>query len=246
MWRKKKKNILTGENYKTDNNYFDGLKEFIFKKNLDTTNRLIKSSMIEKYRNCILFFDGSTNEEINTNKKHFEFIKEIYIDKFNFYTTLRKELEIAELTGVWSNNIFTEGYATNYEDMGVNILHSYIKQNPLQPDQTQQTEPEPNTIDIGEKTQNKFSNIDIDENLLKFLSENFTSTDKRFNDLTKYNQIYRFLNEGRDYNIEHRAYKLIIKELFGFDYLNREIKGQTQKHQTQLENLAHTYDNFKK
>lgn len=98
-------------------------------------------------------------------------------------------------------------------------------------------------------TQNKISTLQqnqIDINLLKYLSENFTSTDKRFNDLTKYNQIYRFLNEGRDYNIEHRAYKNLIKELFNFDYGNREIKGQTQKHLTQLENLETNYSNSKK
>lgn len=95
------------------------------------------------------------------------------------------------------------------------------------------------------KATNKNINLKsgIDENLLKYLSENFTSTDKRFNDLTKYNQIYRFLNEGRDYNIEHRAYKKLIKELFSFDYGNSEIKGQTQKHITQLENLALNYNN---
>lgn len=86
----------------------------------------------------------------------------------------------------------------------------------------------------------------IDINLLKYLSENFSSTDKRFNELTKYNQIYRFLNEGRDYNIEHRAYKNLIKELFHFDYLNREIKGETPKHLTQLENLSLIYYNSKK
>ena len=98
--------------------------------------------------------------------------------------------------------------------------------------------------EIGEQPINNINGID--NNLLKYLSENFTSTDKRFNDLTKYNQIYRFLNEGRDYNIEHRAYKILINKLFGFEYLNREIKGQTQKHLTQLENLALNYNNSKK
>lgn len=88
---------------------------------------------------------------------------------------------------------------------------------------------------------------DIDTDLLKYLSENFTSTDKRFSDLTRYNQIYRFLNEGRDYNLEHRAYKKLIKDLFGFDYLNREIsKVQTPKHLTQLETLALNYHNSQK
>lgn len=100
-----------------------------------------------------------------------------------------------------------------------------------------------------ETTQNIISapeqnQINID--LLKYLSENFTSTDERFNDLTKYNHIYRFLNEGRDYNIEHRAYKNLIKELFSFNYGNRQIKGHTQKHITQLENLENIYSNSKK
>ncbi len=104
-------------------------------------------------------------------------------------------------------------------------------------------------VDTDETTQNKNSALEqnqIDIGLLKYLSENFTSSYKRFNDLTKYNQIYRFLNEGRDYNIEHRAYKNLIKELFNFDYLNREISMGTQKHLTQLENLALNYNNSKK
>lgn len=85
-----------------------------------------------------------------------------------------------------------------------------------------------------------------DTDLLKYLSENFTSTDKRFNDLTKYNQIYRFFNERKDYNIEHRAFKKQVKELFDFDYHDRQIKGETQKHQTQLKNLAVKYKDSRK
>ncbi|TDX82764.1 hypothetical protein [Epilithonimonas xixisoli] len=104
-------------------------------------------------------------------------------------------------------------------------------------------------VDTGEITQNKNSALkqnQIDIDLLKYLSDNFTSSGIRFNELTKYNQIYRFLNEGRDYNIEHRAYKNLIKDLFNFDYLNREISMGTQKHLTQLENLALNYNNSKK
>ncbi|ASV77963.1 hypothetical protein M2T70_04725 [Elizabethkingia anophelis] len=86
----------------------------------------------------------------------------------------------------------------------------------------------------------------IDTNLLTYLSENFISADKRFKNLTKYNHIYRFLNKDRDYNIEHRAYKILIKELFNFDYGSSEIKGETKKHMDQLDRLEYNYKNSTK
>ncbi|TYT28262.1 hypothetical protein [Elizabethkingia anophelis] len=94
---------------------------------------------------------------------------------------------------------------------------------------------------------NKLVNIVFggDENLYKLLiyfSENFTSTRKDFNDLTKYNQIYRYFNNLLDHNIEHRAYKELIKLTFKFDYEQREIKGETTKHIEQLEKLESIFN----
>lgn len=77
--------------------------------------------------------------------------------------------------------------------------------------------------------------------LLKYFSENFFVTAKKFTDLTKYNQIYFFLNSGA--KIPQTPYKKLIKEMFGFDYENREIKGITDSHQINLENK---YKDFKK
>lgn len=96
------------------------------------------------------------------------------------------------------------------------------------------------------KTQNEFSHIEIDEDLLKYLAENFTSTNKRFTELTKFNQIYRFLNKGKVYNIEHTSYKQIVNKLFDFNYHRREIKGETEKHQIQLEKIEKNYYESKK
>lgn len=74
--------------------------------------------------------------------------------------------------------------------------------------------------------------------LLKYLSENFYSTNAKFTDLTKYNQIYRYFNDQATTNLEKKAYQGLIKELFGFDYGKREIKGSTIKHLEQLKNLS--------
>lgn len=158
-----------------------------------------------------------------------------------------------------------EGYLLLLENLGINIKISPLYR--LFDDLKENIE---NSVDIEElkfiaekdqvstflntnlKTVNnsldKYVNMlfDGDSNkldLFKYLSENFASTDSRVNDLTKYNHIYRYFNEGRDYNLEQRAYKDLVKELFNFDYAEREIKGQTQKHLQQLERLA---NHFKK
>ncbi|HFK5582661.1 TPA: hypothetical protein ACG0AV_002599 [Elizabethkingia anophelis] len=82
--------------------------------------------------------------------------------------------------------------------------------------------------------------------LLIYFSENFTSTRADFKDLTKYNHIYRYFNNLLDYNIEHRAYKELIKLTFNFDYEHREIKGETIKHIEQLEKLESIFNNNRK
>ena len=70
--------------------------------------------------------------------------------------------------------------------------------------------------------------------LLKYLSDNFTVTAKNFTDLTKYNQIYFYLN--RTEKIPQNPYKRLIKKVFDFDYNNSEIKGRTETHQITLQN----------
>lgn len=100
------------------------------------------------------------------------------------------------------------------------------------------------------KLANNFFEGEIENlELLKYLSENFSSTHPRFNDLTKFNHIYRYFNENKredNYNLEHGSYKVLIKELFNFDYGKREIKGRTEKHIKQLKNIASNYRDLKK
>ncbi|MCE3076735.1 hypothetical protein [Chryseobacterium gwangjuense] len=81
-------------------------------------------------------------------------------------------------------------------------------------------------------------------NLLKYFSDNFTSTYKKFTNLTKYNQIYYYFNVD-DIKIEQAAYKRLIMLLFEFDYKKSEIKGVSPKHQMTLDNLKISYNNSK-
>lgn len=75
--------------------------------------------------------------------------------------------------------------------------------------------------------------------LLEYLADNFSSSANNFTELTKYNQIYFYLNRQNKYStIPQAPYKKLIKEMFGFDYGKSEIKGETPKHQTQLRNKA--------
>ncbi len=94
--------------------------------------------------------------------------------------------------------------------------------------------------------------------LLKYLSVNFTSTNQKFTDLTKYNQIFAYFHDVHSENeefkskseripyVEKQAYKNLIKELFGFEYGGSEIKGNTSKHIEQLKKLAVEFQNIKK
>lgn len=76
--------------------------------------------------------------------------------------------------------------------------------------------------------------------LLNYLSDNFNSASRLFTDLTKYNHIYRFMKTH--YNgLEQSAYKDLVLELFGFDYGNKTIKGDTSAHLKRLKMLASFY-----
>lgn len=175
-----------------------------------------------------------------SDKKHFPRILQPYLksetDAGKKYDIRNVISKVEKLKTLYYENL--EGKDPYSDLLGIaDSFMNYCNQLISEDDQIQ---------DPQRKTKNIDAETGIEIDLLKYLSENFTSSYKRFNDLTKYNQIYRFLNEGRDYNIEHRAYKNLIKELFDFDYFDREIKGQTQKHLTQLENLALNYNNSKK
>jgi|GEM_PF-2617908 len=88
--------------------------------------------------------------------------------------------------------------------------------------------------------------------LLQYLSHNFHSSSLKTNDLTKFNQIFAYFNSyGNEIdktkgNLDRNAYKELINLLFGFDYAGKEIKGETQKHIEQLENLAQQYSQLSK
>ncbi|MDM1557482.1 MULTISPECIES: hypothetical protein [Chryseobacterium] len=101
------------------------------------------------------------------------------------------------------------------------------------------------SLDV-QKYANAFFKGDLSKiKLLEYLSKNFSSTNDKFNDLTKYNHIYKYFNEQETSNLEKTAYKNLIRELFAFEYGNREIKGNTLKYIEQLENLAIQYQNIK-
>lgn len=103
--------------------------------------------------------------------------------------------------------------------------------------------------EVIQKNANSFfrGKIELIE-LLIFLSENFYSTNKKTNDLTKFNQIFAYFNSKyaeffkERGNFDKNAYKNLVFHLFGFDYNGRDIKGETLKHLEQLENLAEEYN----
>ena len=106
--------------------------------------------------------------------------------------------------------------------------------------------------EVIQKNANSFfrGKIELIE-LLIFLSENFYSTNKKTNDLTKFNQIFAHFNSKyaeffkERGNFDKNAYKNLVFHLFGFDYNGRDIKGETLKHLEQLENLAEEYNKMK-
>lgn len=207
-----------------------------FRKYIDNNIEKYFDIFYENHLKGIEYFENNFEEKIPSERTIF-FLSQKYNDEFKTaFTSFTLEKHFKNnIAGYGFKNGLLEGYIL-YEKKYKQLFETAL-----------QIKDEPYFIKYFRKKENTTNqNIDIDLDLLKYLSENFTSTDKRFNDLTKYNQIYRFLNEGRDYNIEHRAYKNLIKEMFDFDYLNREIKGETQKHQTQLENLSKNYHNSKK
>jgi DNA-binding transcriptional ArsR family regulator len=83
--------------------------------------------------------------------------------------------------------------------------------------------------------------IDID--LLKYLSDNFKGGKTP---LTKYNQIYRYFNDGEGINIPQMPYKKLIEKLFGFNYGKSDITRAITKHTNALKNHAINYKDSKK
>lgn len=83
--------------------------------------------------------------------------------------------------------------------------------------------------------------------LLRYFYDNFHSSSLKTKDLTKFNQIFAYFNSYNDKidkakgSLDKNAFKALVKQLFGFDYGKSEIKGETQKHIEQLENLAQQY-----
>lgn len=128
-------------------------------------------------------------------------------------------------------------YSQNLRDKEIDKLKSKIN-TPIPPEPAKLTQYDEVTYRLADEVfSGDFSKLE----LLKYFSENFFVTAKKFTDLTKYNQIYFFLNSGA--KIPQTPYKKLIKEMFGFDYENREIKGITDSHQINLENK---YKDFKK
>lgn len=71
--------------------------------------------------------------------------------------------------------------------------------------------------------------------LLDYLNENFNQRNKSFTELTKFNQIFYFLNEK--VKISKERYKDLVLERYNFNYDGRDIKGETDSHQKTLVNL---------
>ncbi|WP_313030204.1 hypothetical protein [Soonwooa sp.] len=71
--------------------------------------------------------------------------------------------------------------------------------------------------------------------LLDYFIDNFNQTNKSFTDLTKFNQIFYFLNKYQ--KISKERYKQLVSKKYNFDYGRRDIKGETLTHQTTLKNL---------
>ncbi|MHA6697044.1 hypothetical protein [Chryseobacterium sp. A321] len=71
--------------------------------------------------------------------------------------------------------------------------------------------------------------------LFQYLADNFTGYGRRFTDLTKFNQIFFYLNYSE--KLPKELYKKWVIDFCGFDYGDREIKGKTETHQTTLSNL---------
>ena len=71
--------------------------------------------------------------------------------------------------------------------------------------------------------------------LLDYLNDNFNQKNKSFTELTKFNQIFFYFNKVE--KISQERYKDLVLERFNFNYLGRDIRGETDSHQKTLRNL---------
>lgn len=78
--------------------------------------------------------------------------------------------------------------------------------------------------------------------LIHYFSEEFTITDNRASALTKYNQIYFYINDLVDGNaINKESYKKFIRETFCASYNPTKINNLNQDHQNTLYKLAKNF-----
>lgn len=80
--------------------------------------------------------------------------------------------------------------------------------------------------------------------ILYYLNDNFDCEAKNFTQLTKFNQIYFFLNRSLQDSggtVPKGSYKSLIKRLFKFEYDSSDVKGYTEKHQITLGNLLKAF-----
>ena len=211
------------------NNFFQVLKNKISEINRYEEPHLHAKNIIRE----IEFFPDEIKIKIidaiinNNNNMTTEFIR-------MQYTNPNYTEDNENLLNALKNHLF------NYKEK----LQENIKVTEKQPNSN---EPEPQTTNIDLET-----GIDID--LLKYLSENFTSSDKRVTERTKFNYIYFYFfpikDEDSDDKVKranHESYKLLIKREFDFDYGNSQIKVHKQDtHKTQLTNMECDYRNLKK
>jgi hypothetical protein len=71
--------------------------------------------------------------------------------------------------------------------------------------------------------------------LLDYFNENFNQRNKSFTELTKFNQIFFYFNKVE--KISQERYKELVFERYTFNYLGRDIRGETNSHQKTLHNL---------
>ena len=213
----------------------------------------------ERIENYVEINDDSLKEFIIYITKHYEgeleyltaiIAKSEYSGRFYEFDLRLVDFIITHLR-CWYGRYFLNKFSENSKIEIVKIFR-FLKNKKVENNQTTQpklveipelkTEPN-NKGEVSIKIQNLSLEAFLGNSdtlyLFKYLCENFYGSGARFTELTKYNQIFFFLNYQE--NLPKEPFKKLVNEIYGFNYGNSEIKGETKKHQTTLNNLSKLY-----
>ena len=208
-----------------------------YKKLLDFKKHIDEDFKNRKKKNENLYWENY----IKDFDSQIEVINKLFTDTGNLkYLTFQSDLcfniqegKLRKIFFILDSNTLSDEYMVrDYIKSLHTFFNSKLKETVSNMKGVEVLNPEPEKT-LEEKDSNKLGISvflgDTDRfNLFKYLCDNFEVNRPSFTDLTKYNQIYTFLNYSK--KIAKEPYKKLVLELYGFDYKKREVKGDTANH----------------